>query len=69
MQCTKLRERVRVYSRFLKVMDHLRALNNFNDLFAVKAAFSMTHIYRLKFTQCVFLYPSDLFVLLFYLGR
>lgn len=47
----KLRDRVRMYTRFIKIAEHLRNLNNFQTFQAILAALSSTPIHRLKMTQ------------------
>lgn len=51
LKMEKLRDRVRMYTRFIKIAEHLRNLNNFQTFQAILAALSSTPIHRLKLTQ------------------
>lgn len=51
LSAEKLRDRVRTYTRFIKIAEHLRNMNNFQTFQAILAAFSSTPIHRLKVTQ------------------
>ncbi|KAJ5075568.1 ras guanine nucleotide exchange factor i-related [Anaeramoeba ignava] len=50
INCDKLKHRVRVLTRFLKILEFCRQLNNFNAVMALLAGFNSSAIYRLKFT-------------------
>lgn len=47
----KLRSRVRMMTRFIKIAEALRKLNNFNSLMAILAGLGNAAVHRLKFTK------------------
>eukprot|EP00002_Diphylleia_rotans_P006080 TRINITY_DN1538_c0_g1_i1.p1 TRINITY_DN1538_c0_g1~~TRINITY_DN1538_c0_g1_i1.p1 ORF type:complete len:1104 (+),score=200.96 TRINITY_DN1538_c0_g1_i1:56-3367(+) len=46
-----VRERVRIVSRFVKIAENLREMNNFNALFAVTSGLLCSAVHRLKYTN------------------
>ncbi|KAJ5078864.1 ras guanine nucleotide exchange factor i-related [Anaeramoeba ignava] len=50
INCEKIKHRTRVFTRFFKILEYCRQLNNFNAVMALLAGFNSSAIYRLKFT-------------------
>jgi len=48
---SKLKGRSKVMTRFIKIAEHLRKLNNFSSLMAVIAGLNNSAVFRLKFTR------------------
>jgi len=47
----KLQQRVKIYEKFISLLDHLRKLNNFNSLLAVMSGLNNSAVFRLQFTR------------------
>eukprot|EP00761_Pharyngomonas_kirbyi_P000502 gb/GECH01000502.1/.p1 GENE.gb/GECH01000502.1/~~gb/GECH01000502.1/.p1 ORF type:complete len:780 (+),score=147.68 gb/GECH01000502.1/:1-2340(+) len=54
-----LRERKRMYTKFIRISSHLRKLNNFSSLIAILAAFESAPVYRMGSTKSVSKKYSD----------
>ncbi|KAJ5077753.1 ras guanine nucleotide exchange factor i-related [Anaeramoeba ignava] len=47
----KIRDRVKMFQRFIKLGECFRAINNFNGLMAILSGLNDSSVYRLKFTR------------------
>ncbi|EFA83768.1 Ras guanine nucleotide exchange factor [Heterostelium album PN500] len=51
IQTQKVKARARMMTRFIKIADHLKAMNNYNSLMAIIAGLNFSSVYRLKYTR------------------
>lgn len=51
LRMPKLKQRVKIMSRWIRVMEHLRNLNNFNGTMAVMSGLHNSAVHRLKWTK------------------
>lgn len=51
LSCEKLRDRVKIMTRYIEIAKHLQALNNYHMLMGVVAGFQNAAVSRLKFTR------------------
>jgi len=47
----KLQDRAKVMRKLIRIMEHLRKLNNFNSIMAIMAGMNCSAVHRLKFTK------------------
>ncbi|KAF2074781.1 hypothetical protein CYY_003927 [Polysphondylium violaceum] len=51
IQTPKVKARARMMSRFMRIAEHLKNLNNYNSLMAIIAGLNFSSVYRLKYTR------------------